>query len=106
LGRARRQPAPNARKQPIQERSRETVAVILEAAARVLEKDGLEGYNTNAVARIAKFERELLEAVRSAAANADGKDLYQSLQLIVRAHLGVHRRRAPRASYKRLLQRC
>jgi len=40
----------NARKQPLQERSRETVAVILEAAARILEERGLEGYNTNAIA--------------------------------------------------------
>lgn len=115
--RARRLPAPSARKQPIQMRSRETVAIILEAAARVLEKDGLEGYNTNAVAEragvsigslyqyfpnkdaltlalIAKFESELLDAVRAAAAHADGKDLHESLQLVVRAHLGVHRRRA------------
>ena len=38
------------RKQPSQERSRETVAVILEAAARILESRGIEGYNTNAVA--------------------------------------------------------
>jgi len=38
------------RKTPLQKRSLETVAVILEAAARVLELRGFEGFNTNAVA--------------------------------------------------------
>ena len=42
--------AQKPRKSPTQSRSAETVAVILEAAARVLEEKGLEGYNTNAVA--------------------------------------------------------
>lgn len=39
------------RKTPSQPRSEETVAVIIEAAAQVLEADGLGGFNTNAVAR-------------------------------------------------------
>jgi len=39
------------RKAPSQSRSEKTVAAILEAAAQVLETDGLEGFNTNAVAR-------------------------------------------------------
>jgi AcrR family transcriptional regulator len=43
-------PALAPRKRPRQERSAETVAVIVEAAARILERDGLEGYTTNAVA--------------------------------------------------------
>jgi AcrR family transcriptional regulator len=38
------------RKSPIQRRSTETVAVILEAAARILELHGFEGFNTNAIA--------------------------------------------------------
>ncbi len=38
------------RKLPRQARSAETVAVIVEAAARILEKRGLEGFTTNAVA--------------------------------------------------------
>jgi AcrR family transcriptional regulator len=38
------------RKQPTQSRSEETVASIVEAAAQVLESDGFEGFNTNAVA--------------------------------------------------------
>lgn len=39
------------RKAPRQRRSAHTVEAILEAAAQVLEMDGLEGFNTNAVAR-------------------------------------------------------
>jgi AcrR family transcriptional regulator len=39
------------RKAPRQRRSAYTVDAILEAAALVLEEDGLEGFNTNAVAR-------------------------------------------------------
>lgn len=38
------------RKTPSQSRSGETVAAIVEAAAQVLERDGLERFNTNAVA--------------------------------------------------------
>jgi AcrR family transcriptional regulator len=38
------------RKTPLQSRSAETVAVILEAAARILEMRGFEGFNTNAIA--------------------------------------------------------
>ncbi|MGC1302062.1 MAG: TetR/AcrR family transcriptional regulator, partial [Caulobacteraceae bacterium] len=39
------------RKSPAQARSAATVSAILEAAARVLEDQGLEGYTTNAIAR-------------------------------------------------------
>lgn len=39
------------RKSPRQKRAAETVTVIVEAAARILEKDGFEGFNTNAVAK-------------------------------------------------------
>lgn len=41
------------RKQPRQRRSEATVDAVIEAAARVLEKEGLEGYNTNVVAQAA-----------------------------------------------------
>ena len=40
----------NPRKKPGQRRSAATVAAIIEAAARILEASGLEGYNTNAIA--------------------------------------------------------
>jgi AcrR family transcriptional regulator len=38
------------RKTPVQRRSAETVAALLEAAARILEVNEFEGFNTNAVA--------------------------------------------------------
>ena len=46
-----RRPPLAPRKQPLQERSGQTVAVLVEAAAQVLETAGLEGFNTNAVAQ-------------------------------------------------------
>lgn len=46
-------PALAPRKQPRQARSAATVEVILAAAARVLARDGLEGFNTNRVAETA-----------------------------------------------------
>ena len=114
----------NARKQPRQARSQETVAVILEAAARVLEESGLEGYNTNAVATrggisvgsiyqyfpnkdaltlalIARFDDELLDKVRTAIAGAEASSLRQSLKLLIRALIDVH---AGRANLNRILE--
>ena len=41
----------NQRKTPVQRRSTATVAFVLDAAARILDGDGLAGLNTNAVAR-------------------------------------------------------
>jgi AcrR family transcriptional regulator len=43
-------PQLSPRKRPSQARSERTVALLLEAAARVLQERGLEGYTTNAVA--------------------------------------------------------
>lgn len=40
----------NPRKKPLQKRSAATVTAIVEAAAHILERDGLSGYNTNAIA--------------------------------------------------------
>jgi AcrR family transcriptional regulator len=42
--------ASKPRKAPVQQRSRETVAAILEAAARILAEEGAAGFNTNRVA--------------------------------------------------------
>lgn len=39
------------RKAPSQMRAAQTVEAIVEAAAQILERDGIEGFNTNAVAR-------------------------------------------------------
>lgn len=41
------------RKRPQQARSTVTVDAIVEAAARILEKEGFDGYTTNAIARLA-----------------------------------------------------
>jgi AcrR family transcriptional regulator len=46
----KRRPSLKPRKQPCQARSSETVNIILEAAARILETRGFAGYTTNAVA--------------------------------------------------------
>ena len=41
---------PRPRKTPQQARSHETVRIIVETAARILERDGRDGFSTNAVA--------------------------------------------------------
>lgn len=48
---SRNPPRLEARKLPGQKRSTATVEAILEAAARILEREGLAGYTTNAVAQ-------------------------------------------------------
>ncbi|NKI72529.1 TetR family transcriptional regulator [Collimonas pratensis] len=47
----RKRPSLKPRKIPLQSRAGQTVAAILEAAARILETKGIEGLNTNAVAQ-------------------------------------------------------
>jgi AcrR family transcriptional regulator len=113
-----------ARKQPLQKRSQETVAVILEAAARILEECGLEGYNTNAIAErggisvgsvyqyfpnkdaltlalIERFEDALLQSVLTAIAGAEEKNLQATLKLLIGALLDAH---AERANLNRILE--
>jgi AcrR family transcriptional regulator len=53
MPRPTRRGALEPRKYPAQPRSADTVATILEAAARILERHGFAGYNTNAVAGLA-----------------------------------------------------
>lgn len=48
--RARSKPAKTARRSPNQRRSRETVAVILQAAGEILRAQGPGGFNTNRIA--------------------------------------------------------
>jgi AcrR family transcriptional regulator len=50
---ATQQPLDRMRKQPAQKRARETVEIIFEATARILERDGRAAFNTNAVAELA-----------------------------------------------------
>ena len=113
-GRGRpRQNMLKARKAPRQARSQETVAVILEASARILESDGLRGLNTNAIAAragvsigslyqyfpnkdsivlalISSFEETLHDTVVKAVQDGKGKGLKPRLRLVVRALVGAH----------------
>jgi AcrR family transcriptional regulator len=105
-----------ARKAPGQARSKETVNVILEASARILESEGLRGFNTNAVAAkagvsvgslyqyfpnkdaillalINSFEDATQEAILQALQSGKGWPLKTSLKLFVRALVGMHYRR-------------
>jgi AcrR family transcriptional regulator len=105
-----------ARKMPGQARSQETVSVILEASARVLESDGLRGFNTNAIAAkagvsvgslyqyfpnkdaivlalIGGYEEGLHNAVLEAVQAGRGQELKRRLRLLVRALVTVHYRR-------------
>ena len=124
-GRGRpRQSTLKARKAPRQARSQETVAVILEASARILEADGLRGFNTNAVAAragvsigslyqyfpnkdsivlalIGSFEETFHDTVVKAVQDGKGKGLKPRLRLVVRALVDAHYHR-PRL--KRVLE--
>jgi AcrR family transcriptional regulator len=105
-----------ARKVPGQARSQETVSIILEASARILESDGLRGFNTNAIAEragvsvgslyqyfsnkdaivlalIGSFEEALHDAVLRAVQGGRGQELKARLRLLVRALVTVHYRR-------------
>jgi AcrR family transcriptional regulator len=102
-----------ARKMPGQARSEATVSVILEASARILESDGLRGFNTNAIAAkagvsigslyqyfpnkdsivlnlISSFENALHDTVVKAVQNGKGKGLKSRLRLVVRALVTAH----------------
>jgi len=105
-----------ARKVPAQARSQETVSVVLEASARILESDGLRGFNTNAIAAkagvsvgslyqyfpnkdaivlalIGGYEDGLHNAVLEAVQAGRGQELKRRLRLLVRALVKVHYRR-------------
>lgn len=105
-----------ARKVPAQARSQETVTIILEASARILESDGLRDFNTNAIAAkagvsvgslyqyfpnkdaivlalIGGYEEGLHKAVLEAVQAGRGKELKRRLRLLVRALVTVHYRR-------------
>jgi AcrR family transcriptional regulator len=102
---------------PGQARSQETVGVILEASARILESDGLQGFNTNAIALragvsvgsiyqyfpnkdaivlalISSFEEVLHDAVLKAVQAGRGRPLKHRLRLLVRALVTAHYQRS------------
>jgi AcrR family transcriptional regulator len=101
----------------MQARSQETVTSILEASARILETEGLRGFNTNAVARkagvsigslyqyfpnkdaimlglIFNFERKLDLAVTRAIKSDGEEQLKPRLRKLVRALFAVHYQRS------------
>jgi AcrR family transcriptional regulator len=101
------------RKMPGQARSQETVSVILEASARILESDGLRGLNTNAIATkagvsigslyqyfpnkdaivlalIGSFEKAFHDTVVKAVRDGKGKELKPRLRLVVRSLVSAH----------------
>src|ERR1700723_4725649 len=109
----RRKNTLQARKAPGQARSQETVDVILEASARILESEGLRGFNTNAVAAkagvsvgslyqyfpnkdaillalINSFEDATQEAILQALRSGRGRPLKPRLRLFVRALVVMH----------------
>jgi len=92
------------------------VSVILEASARILESDGLHGFNTNAIAAragvsigslyqyfpnkdvivlalISSFEEALQDAVLKAVQGGTGQELKRRIKRLVRALVAVHYRR-------------
>jgi AcrR family transcriptional regulator len=101
------------RKMPGQARSQETVSVILEASARILESDGLRGFNTNAIAAkagvsigslyqyfpnkdaivlalISSFEKVFHDTVVKAVQDGRGKEVKSRLRSVVRALVSAH----------------
>jgi len=89
------------------------VGVILEASARILETDGLRGFNTNAIATkagvsigslyqyfpnkdsiilvlISSFEKAFHDTVVKAVQDGKGKGLKSRLRLVVRALVSAH----------------
>ncbi|AXE30166.1 TetR/AcrR family transcriptional regulator [Chromobacterium phragmitis] len=106
---------PQPRKTPLQARSRHAVAAILEAAARILARDGYAAFNTNRVAEeagvgigslyqyfpnkqalVAALHRrhgeETLAALDRALADTAGQPPRERLAAMVVAALDLHRR--------------
>lgn len=104
------------RKKPVQGRSRATVEAVLSAAARILEDQGLSGFNTNAIAEragvsvgslyqyfpskdailVALMEQSLTlfyEDLSAAIDRAPGTSLAEDLKFMLRMGLMSHLRR-------------
>jgi len=110
------QVAVTQRKRPVQSRSRATVEAVLAAAARILEDQGLSGFNTNAIAEragvsvgslyqyfpskdailVALMEQSLTlfyEDLSAAIDRARGPGLADDLKFMLKAGLMSHLRR-------------
>ncbi len=102
------------RKSPVQRRSAQTVEAVLEAAARILEAHGLNGYTTNAVAEragvsigslyqyfpnrdaltVALIERETAQLIADIEAAALLESSHDSVRAMVQASV-AHQMRRP-----------
>jgi AcrR family transcriptional regulator len=113
MARARKNAATAARKAPRQQRSRATVAALLDATARVLVRRGYAGTNTNRVAETAgvsvgslyqyfpgkaalvaalheRHARELLAVLDAALAGAKQRSLEATVRALIHAVLETH----------------
>lgn len=88
------------KKPPLQERSRQTVKSILEAATRILSRDGLSGLNTNRVAEVAgvsvgsvyqffKNKESILEELLTSALDRNLEELVETARKSSEAGFGV-----------------
>lgn len=105
----------NLRRKPLQSRSEETIAVILEASTQILETRGLAAFNTNAIAERAgvsigslyqyfpgkeailaalhkHFEEQLMLAVNNSLTQSLGQTLQLRLRSLVGALIDAHTR--------------
>ncbi|MBN8185319.1 TetR/AcrR family transcriptional regulator [Salipiger thiooxidans] len=108
------------RKTPRQSRSRASYEAVLTAAAQILERDGMAGLNTNAVAEragvsvgtlyqyfpgkeaiaaelVRRIKAQLLDDLTGALAAAQGKSLREAAQIVLSASIR-HHARAPELS--------
>ena len=104
------------RKSPLQDRSRATRDAVLEAAARILEKEGRHAFTTNHIAEMAgisvgslyqyfpakaaivvvlirRLRQEMLEDFRAAVCASRNEDLAGASRALVRASVLHHQRR-------------
>jgi len=104
----------SARKEPRQERSKDTVGNILRAAARILTRDGYEGATTNRIAEVAGVSvgslyqyfpnkdsivaaliddhcEEMFEVFRKELASLAGADLETAARGVVAAQVEAHK---------------
>ncbi|MEZ5947272.1 MAG: TetR/AcrR family transcriptional regulator [Hyphomonas sp.] len=86
---------PVPRKTPVQARSSATVEAILEAAAHILEAEGLEGYTTNAIAKRAGVSIGSLyqyfpnkDAVTAALVRSDSDSMAVRMEEVMATHAG------------------
>lgn len=113
----RQHPSLGLRKEPSQQRSKTTVAAVLDAAALLLAQGGLAALNTNAIAQragvsigslyqyfpskeailaalIRRIKQEMLEDMQAALTVAQTGDIQRDTQRFIEASLNHHRRYA------------